>query len=99
MTRDPVTPELVAYLRTRDGMCVLAKLEPSHQCRDQWGTPHDPRATWKLSVEHIKTELRLGRRAPSDRRHTVLLCHGANVGVPSKAQRALLREYLRTVEP
>jgi hypothetical protein len=93
-----VTDELVAYLRTRDGGCVLAKVDPDHSCRDQWGTPHPWNDVRRLSVEHVKDQPRLGRRAPSDRAHTLLLCHGANVGVPSKTQRIAFREYLRVVE-
>ena len=94
MTRDPVTPELVAHLWARDGGCVLAQVSPDHRCRDIWGNPipwNDRRGT---TVEHVKSQPRLGRRAPSDPGHTVLLCGGSNVGVPSKAERALLRAWI-----
>lgn len=88
---DRVTPELVEALRARDIGCVLSFLDPGHVCRDRWGAVTD----WQnASVEHVKSELRMGRRAPSDLEHTVLLCAGSNVGVPSKRERGLIRDYL-----
>lgn len=39
----------------------------------------------------------MGRRAPSDRKHMVALCLDANVGVPSKAEREWMRQYLASV--
>lgn len=93
---DPVTPEVRDAVLRRDGRCVAAILEPMHhECRDMWGTPHRPDSLWKLTLEHVKDELRAGKRAPSDPEHLVALCYGANVGVPSKELRAKLREYLR----
>ncbi|MES2211325.1 MAG: hypothetical protein V4515_14275, partial [Chloroflexota bacterium] len=95
MTRkDPVTPELREAVLRRDGMCLLAKVDPGHSCRDTWGVPHAPTDLWRLSLEHVKSELRMGRRAPSDLEHLVAMCHSGNVGVPSKTQRAAIREYL-----
>lgn len=97
MTRDRVTPEMRAAVIVRDGGCVLARLDPAHVCRDRWGTAHAATATWLLSIEHVKDELRMGRRAPSDMGHLVAMCYAGNVNVPSKTQRAALREYLRSV--
>ena len=95
--RDPVTSELRLAVFARDGACVLSKLETDHQCRDQWGTPHDPREVNRLSLEHVKSDLRAGLRAPSDLRHLVAMCWSGNVGVPSKESRALIRAYLLEV--
>lgn len=94
--RDPVTADTRALVLARDGGCVLAQADPGHQCRDAWGTPHDYRDLRRLTLEHVKDSLRMGVRAPSDPSHLVALCAGANIGVPSKAQRAILREWLRT---
>ena len=94
---DRVTPELVAALRARDRGCVLARIDPEHGCRDAWGTPHASTDLDRLTVEHVKTEPRMGKRAPSDLAHTLLLCAAANVGVPSKVERVAFREYLRRV--
>lgn len=81
----------------RDGGCVLAALEPGHQCRDVWNQPHAANDFDRLTLEHVKSDLRMGVRAPNDAEHLVTLCGAANVGVPSKAQRAMFREYLARV--
>lgn len=91
---DPVTTELREQILDRDGWCVLAKLDPDHQCRDTWGMPHHPADRAKLTLEHVKDQLRMGLRAPSDARHLLALCGGANTGVPSKADREAFRAYL-----
>ena len=95
--RDPVTPETRAAVLERDGWCVLAKVDPDHQCRDVWGYPHHPADKARLTVEHVKDQLRMGVRAPSDMAHLIALCGGANVGVPSKAEREAFRSYLARV--
>lgn len=96
--RDPVSPELRAAILERDGWCVLAKIDPEHQCRDIWGYPHHPADKSKLTIEHLKDSLRMGLRAPSDRAHLIALCGAANVGVPSKRDREAFRAYLARVE-
>lgn len=94
MRKDPVTPSLHAAVLRRDRGCVLAHLESAHECRDVWGVPHRSDDLAKLSIEHVKSEPMMGRRAPSDLQHLVALCYAANVGVPSKEQREQFREYL-----
>ena len=97
MRADPVTPEVAEFVKLRDGMCVLAKFDAMHRCRDQWGQRHSSFALGRLTLEHVKSELRMGKRAPSDAAHLVTLCGYANVNVPTKSQRAFFREYLRTI--
>lgn len=96
--RDRVTPELHEAVIRRDGACLLSKIEPDHVCRDQWGHSHPPDWWKRLTVEHVKDQPRMGKRAPSDMAHLVALCYAANVGVPSKSQREAFRAYLRAVE-
>ncbi len=93
----PVTGAVRWAIIHRDGGCTLARLFFDHQCRDQWGETHSPYDQRKLTIEHIKDELMMGRRAPSDVRHLVALCAGANFGVPSKEERAAMRDYLVAV--
>lgn len=81
----------------RDGGCVLAKLEAGHACRDIWGQTHAPNDFDRLTLEHVKSDLRTGVRAPNDLAHLVALCGYANVNVPTKTQRALFRSYLSEV--
>jgi hypothetical protein len=92
---DPVTPELIIALRERDFGCVLSFLTEDHECRDRWGYAADWRDPLALTVEHVHEGYGMkGKRAPSDLDHCVLLCFGANVGVPSKVERAAMRAYL-----
>lgn len=94
MTRDRVTPELRAAVMERDKRCILSRIDERHVCRDRWGQVHMPTATHLLTLEHVKSDLRMGVRAPSDMAHLVALCFAANDAVPSKAQRAAMRSYL-----
>lgn len=96
--RDPVTTEVRAYVLARDRGCVAAKVEPAHVCRDMFGYPHAPTDLARLTLEHVKDQLAMGRRAPSDPAHLLALCYGTNVGVPSKELRAAFRSYLKAVE-
>jgi hypothetical protein len=91
---DPVSVEDRADVLSRDRGCVLASLEPGHVCRDQWGERHDPDRLDKLTLEHVKAELRMGVRAPSTPDSMVALCYAANLRPPTKAQRTMFREYL-----
>jgi hypothetical protein len=97
VTRDRVTPELHEAVLFRDRQCLLSAIEPDHVCRDRWGNMHEPWAWLHLTVEHVKDQPRMGKRAPSDMAHLVALCYAANVGVPSKSQREAFRAYLREV--
>lgn len=84
----------------RDKGCVLARLLPdTHECRNMWGRPMLPTDTQvgALTLEHVKSDLAMGKRAPSDMAHLVVLCYGSNIGVPSKYERGLMRSYLQTV--
>lgn len=91
--RDPVTPELRVEVFERDGGCVAVTLgESSMACAG------------RLTLDHVKTDLRLGVRAPSDRAHLVTLCeghteNGSRAGYQwNTANRPALRWYLREVE-
>ncbi len=95
--KDPVTSELRDFILARDRVCFLSRVDLSHICRDRWGMPHRSDDTDRLSLEHVKDEPRMGVRAPSDAKHLLALCHGANGSVPSKEMRAAMRSYLARV--
>ncbi len=98
MTRDRVSPELHAEIIRRDRTCLMYLYDAAHVCRDKWGAMHSPTALHMLTVEHVHEGYGMaGKRAKSDARHMVALCHGANVGVPSKEARAFFRDYLDRV--
>lgn len=81
----------------RDRRCVLSFLEPGHECRTRWGTPHPPDAVDLLTYEHVKPNLAMGAPKLDDPRWGVALCGAANGRPPTKAQRALMREYLEGI--
>jgi hypothetical protein len=78
----------------RDRACVLSFLEPGHECRTVYGTPHPADAVHLLTFEHVKEHLAMGMRKVDDARWAVALCGAANNRPPTKAQRALMRDYL-----
>lgn len=90
-------PGLREQVMDRDRGCVLYRLEPGHICYTRWGTEHPWDATDLLTLEHVKGDLRMGKRAPDDIAFMVALCGAANNRPPSKTQRSLMREYLRSV--
>ena len=81
----------------RDGCCILLRLDPKHLCRTVWGEYHDPRDLSLLTVEHVKSEPMMGRKAPDDLAHLVAMCGYANVAVPSRVIRDQIRAYLHGV--
>lgn len=92
-----VTLELRAFILRRDQRCFLAKIEPDHICFDIWGHEHRSDDLDRLSLEHVKDEGMMGKRAPSDPQHLIALCHRANFEVPSRVHRTAMRAYLRAV--
>lgn len=88
-----VTPDLHRRIVQRDG-CIVARYDRHHECRDAFGNVHGPWALERLTVDHVKDDLMMGKRAPSDEFHLVGMCHAANVGVPDRGLRAFEREYL-----
>lgn len=96
--RDRVSPELRELVLRRDQRCFLAKIDAAHECRDVWGQPHASDDLDRLTLEHVKAHLAMGRRAPSDPAHLLALCGWRNsVRPPTKTERALMRSYLEAV--
>ena len=95
-----VTAAVASEVMVRDRFCFLLRLDGNHQCRDQWGHPHSSWDLEKLSFEHVKQELRMGKRAESDAAHLVLLCRSNNgPHVVSKDVREAMRSYLAAYYP
>jgi hypothetical protein len=99
--KDPVDGRLHALVINRDRICFIAKVDSAHECRDQWGTPHRPTDLLKLTVDHV--HLHAGgsksKRAPSRKENLTAMCHGGNVGAPSKVVRQAQRDYLLELYP
>lgn len=67
MTRkDRVPPELAIEVFKADGGCVAPKIDPAELGRC-WG---------RLTIEHVKAEQRMGKRAEPRRDRLVSLCLG-----------------------
>ncbi len=94
MTRDRVTEETAQLVFARDGGCMAPRLGGSRN--DCWGRDR---------LEHVKDEPRMGRRAPSDPAHLVVLCQGHTedgmragfVWATDRKNRERMREYLAAV--
>jgi len=85
--RNVVTPAVALAVLERDAGCVAVRLGAS---------PADCRG--RLTLDHVKDQPRMGKRAPSDERHLVSICaaHHLENGWAT-SHRPELREYLRTV--
>jgi hypothetical protein len=78
---------LFGYLMGRDRGCKAPALGATDPC------------SGRLTIEHVKSESRMGKRAESDPAHTLLLCLGHNTGwALYAASKDAEREYLRRVE-
>jgi hypothetical protein len=92
--RDPVDPRDALYVFKRDGGCIAPSLGGS--ATDCWG---------RLTIEHVKAELRSSVRAESIPSRMVTLCQGhmedgrkAGFQWNTNAEnRALVRRYLGEV--
>lgn len=95
MRKDPVTPETRAAVLKRDGGCVAKKLIPQESVKC-WG---------RLTLDHVKDNPTMSKRAPSDLAHLATLCQGhtedgRKAGFQwNTANRPILREYLLQVTP
>lgn len=84
--RDPVTPTLRIAVLERDQGCMAPRLDPD-------AGPCEGR----LTLDHVKDQPMMGKRAPSDMAHLVTLCERHHLGRWATSHRPLLREYLRAV--
>lgn len=83
---DPVTPVTREAVLTRDGGCVAVTLgQDPATCRG------------RLTLDHVKDEPRMGRRAPSDPAHLAAVCEFHHLYGWATANRPALRKYLRGV--
>ena len=81
---DPVTPVVRLAVLERDGGCVAVRLGES---------PAD--CGGRLTLDHVKDQPRMGRRAPSDAAHLVTLCEAHHLWSGwATSHRAALRTYL-----
>ena len=83
---DPVTGETYILVMSRDDGCVAVKLgQPAGDCRG------------RLTLDHVKDQPMMGKRAPSDPAHLVSVCEWHHLYGWATANRPALREYLASV--
>jgi hypothetical protein len=71
--------------RRRRPLCLVELLDP----------PASARCSGRSTLEHVKDQLRMGKKAPDDEQHLVILCEFHNVwSPPSKVLREKIRWYL-----
>lgn len=81
-----MTPDLRLAILKRDKGCVAVLLgEPSDDCRG------------RLTLDHVKDQPRMGKRAPSDMAHLLAVCEWHHLEGWATSHRPALREYLRGV--
>lgn len=85
MRSDPVTSQLRLAVFERDGGCVAPRLGATDDCAG------------RLTVDHVKDQPRMGKRAPSDMAHLASLCYRHHLDGWATSHRPELREYLREV--
>lgn len=102
-TPDPVTDAVAGAVLRRDGFaCVAPSLgASSRECRDQWGeravvstVPFIYRRA-ALTLDHVRDEPMMGKRAPSDVQHLVTLCWWHHLEGWATSHRPDLRQYLK----
>lgn len=89
MTREKVSLTTVEEVTSRDGFrCVAPVVDPeSGPCHDRWGQDIERWPVRRmdrnlLTIAHVKDgdAQSMGKRAPSDANHLVLLCWGHHEG-------------------
>lgn len=95
---DKVTPELRTAVLFRDGGCVAWVIGANDLCRDRWGTPVRHEDLAAMTLDHVRDEACMAKRAPSDLAHLVTLCWHHHLDGWATSHRPALRAYLREAE-
>lgn len=99
--KDPVTDEVYRAVMRRDGDCIAASNH--HLVRRLYLNhpyPAETRCEGRLTLQHVKDAPRMGKRAPSDVRHLVVLCerhHLWESWATNRGALAFQRDYLWNV--
>ena len=80
--RDPVTGELRIAVLERDQGCVAPRLGATDECHG------------RLTLDHVKDQPRMGKRAPSDMAHLASVCEHHHLDGWATSHRPELRRYL-----
>ena len=94
-TKDPVSPELRQAVLERDGGCValmIGEHVPGVVGRLPFST-----CIGRLTLDHVREQPMMGKRAPSDLAHLVTLCEHHHLDGWATSHRPELRAYLESV--
>lgn len=80
--RDPVTEQVRSAVLRRDAGCVAPRLGATTLCDG------------RLTLDHVKDQPMMGKRAPSDPRHLATLCWSHHMDGWATSHRPELRAYL-----
>jgi hypothetical protein len=90
MRRDAVRADVREFVLERDGGCVATRIASERQ----WAIDS---CEGRLTLDHVKDQPMMGRRAPSDPKHLVTICWHHHLDGWATAHRPELREYLKGV--
>lgn len=98
---DKVTPGTAQKVKARDGQCMAAFLdkELTTLCADAYGNPlvnGSYFALQRMHLDHVPDQTMMGKRAPSDEYHLIVVCPRHHLGgwATSVRGRTFEREYL-----
>jgi len=77
--------------------CVAPRLGAKDGCADRWGRPIWVAEERAITLDHVRDQPMMGKRAPSDPHHLVSLCWHHHLDGWATSHRPLLREYLAGV--
>ena len=89
---DPVTSIVREFVLRRDGGCVAPRLAMR-------ASESIDLCDGRLTLDHVKDQPMMGKRAPSDAAHLVTICWHHHLGGWATSHRPELREYLRELNP
>ncbi len=84
--KDPVTAQVALAVFNRDQGCVAVEL-------GEWASTCEGR----LTLDHVRDQPMMGKRAPSDPQHLVSLCWHHHLNGWATSHRPELRAYLARV--
>jgi hypothetical protein len=97
---DKMTTSVHDAIINRDRVCFIYEhFDRTHVCQDAFSNVHLPTDLLRLTVEHIKINLRSSKRGESLIETGVAMCHRGNTAVPGKTMRAAIRARLRLLYP
>lgn len=87
--RDPVTPTMALRVFARDRGCLAPQLSGDIEAVSCGG---------RLTLDHVRDQPMMGKRAPSDERHLATVCEAHHIWTGwATSHRPELRAYLEAV--